>query len=267
MISIELISRGEESLENTLISIKNQDFPDYEIICADSSGKDDVSLLLERYGSKVINLPKNTGFLEARYTAHIHSSGEFSLILDSTRPLASNALSILHEKYEKYDMVMIRENSLGNGFWVEQARLLKIISENQFYRSYNEALAFLLPRFYKSTLLTKAFDRLRSNIGPLFNDIGYGEHHLIFDECMKVSNNMVLTNEILISHYEDDSLYKIVNKYYRYGSSQKILKKLKNNSPGKLSTHYRKGIGSKNRIKIIPITFARGIPFAIGFFL
>ena len=265
MISIELISRGEKSLENTLSSITRQSFHDYEIVCADSSNDDQIIGLLQMYNCKVIILPKNTPHLKARYEAHIHSTGEFSLLLDSTRPLNPDALSLLFNNYKKYDMVIMKEDSQGNGFWVNQARLLNDISLSQFYRSSNESIAFLLPRFYRSVLLTDAFNSITLNAGNLFNKISYGEHHIIFDECRKLSKNIGLTNEILISHYEDDSLRRIISKYYRYGKSQKTLKKLKNSSATNLSTHMRRNIGIKKRMKIMPITIARGVPFALGY--
>ena len=61
------------------------------------------------------------------------AEGDLSLILDSTRPLRIDALEILLN-YKNYDMVIIKEESLGDGFWVNQAKLLKEISERQYDR-------------------------------------------------------------------------------------------------------------------------------------
>ena len=134
MISIELISKGENSLTEVLESIKNQDFNDYEIICADSSGDIKIQKILKKYKCRIINLPAGTPFLKARYTAHKYATGEKALILDSTRPLKHNALSLLYQKYYKHNMVIIREDSLGRGFWVNQANLLKDLSEKEIGR-------------------------------------------------------------------------------------------------------------------------------------
>jgi glycosyltransferase involved in cell wall biosynthesis len=222
MISIELISKGESSLTSVLQSIANQTFEDYEIICADSSNNNDVKNLLLTYRCKIIEMPKNSGALIARYNAHKYARGERSLILDSTRPLKNDALEILYKYYYNPDMVIIREDSLGNGFWVNQAKLLKNISEKQNIRLNQETLAFLLPRFYNSDLLTKAFDNIIIDTGNLFNKISYGEHHLIFEECKKISNHIGMTNEMLLSHHEDDSLIKeflnTVDDFYIRGS-------------------------------------------------
>ncbi len=267
MISIELISKGEASLKEVLESIQNQSYKDYEIICADSSNNIDVKNLLLDYNCKVIELPENSPHLIARYTAHKHADGDRSLILDSTRPLKDNALELLYNSYYKYDMVILREGSLGQGFWVNQAKLVKDVSEMQSNRLNSETLAFLLPRFYNSELLTNAFENIIENTGKLFDKISYGEHHIIFDECKKISNNISITNELLLSHYEDDSLKKIIKKYYWYGKSQKVLRGLHGSAASNLSTHIRKNVGFKMRIKTIPINIARGIPFVLGYIL
>ena len=254
-------------MKSVLESIRNQTYKNYEVVCVNSSKDKNNKQLLLDYGCKVIEVPKETGHLKARYLAHEKSIGDKSLILDSTRPLKENALSILNNKYSESDMVILREDSLGNGFWVDQARKVKTISEMQGERLVNETLAFLLPRFYNSFLLTQAFENIHNNINVYFNKISYGEHHLIFEACKKLSGKVMLSNEILLSHYEDDSLLSIVRKYYRYGQMQKILKNLPESAVNRFSTHIRKGISIRSRLQTIPINAARGIPFILGYLL
>jgi len=267
MISIELISKGENSLLSVLDSIKNQNFDEYEIVCADSSENIKIKNILKKYKCRIIDLPVGTPHLKARYIAHKYAGGDRAIILDSTRPLKENALSIIHQKYYKHDMVIIKEDSLGNGFWVKQANLLKDLSEEEIDRLEKETLGFLLPRFYDTKILTEAFENIKKDTGELFDKISYGEHHLIFEECKKISNDIVITEERLISHYEDDNIKKIMKKYYFYGKSQKILKKLNNSETKKLSTHKRNNENIASRMKLLPITLARGIPFLLGYIL
>jgi len=267
MISIELISKGENSLLSVLDSIKNQNFDEYEIICADSSGDIKIKNILKEYKCRVIDLPVGTPHLKARYIAHKCANGDKVIILDSTRPLKDNALSIIYQKYYKRDMVIIKEDSLGSGFWVKQAELLKTLSEEEINRIEKETIGFLLPRFYNAKILTEAFENVKKDTGKLFDKISYGEHHLIFEECRKISSDIVISDERLISHYEDDNIKKIIKKYYFYGKSQKILKKLKNSETKKLSTHKRNNVNIITRMKILPIDMARGIPFLLGYML
>ena len=267
MISIELISKGENSLLGVLDSIKNQNFDEYEIICADSSGDITIKNILKKYKCRVIDLPVGTPHLKARYTAHKYANGDQAIILDSTRPLKDKALSIIYQKYYMHDMLIIKEDSLGSGFWVKQADLLKTLSEEEINRIEKETIGFLLPRFYDAKILTEAFENIKKDTGELFDKISYGEHHLIFEECKKISNDIVITEERLISHYEDDNIKKIMKKYYFYGKSQKILKKLNNSETKKLSTHKRNNENIASRMKLLPITLARGIPFLLGYIL
>lgn len=265
MISIELISKGETTLRNTLDSIVGQNFGDYELICADSSGDQQTEDILKSYDCKFIRLPSDTGHLSARYEAHKRSKGEMSLMLDSTRPLRGDALRILYEDYRRYDMVIIREDSIGEGYWSEQAKLLKITSEAQFERIKEKSVAFLLPRFYNSSLLTRSFLKIVKDTGDLFSRISYGEHHLIFETCLGISKNVALTEDALVYHYEDTSIRKILAKYYRYGRDQKIFKLLRTSEVSKFGPHHREGIGVTDRIKLLPITVARGVPFILGY--
>ncbi len=186
MVSIELISKGENSLLGVLNSIKNQNFDEYEIICADRSGDIKIRDILKKYKCEVIDLPVGTTALKARYIAHKYANGDGAIILDSTRPLKDNALSIIYQKYYKHDMLIIKEDSLGSGFWVKQAELLKTLSEGEMDRIEKETIGFLLPRFYNAKILTEAFENIKKDTGKLFDKISYGEHHLTFEECGKI---------------------------------------------------------------------------------
>ncbi len=267
MISIELISRGEPYLADTLESIREQSYNNYEVVCADSSGKGNVEKILDDYGCKTVILPEDTLFLSARYHSHLLSKGEFCLILDSTRPLRDKALELLSQKYSSYDMTIIRENSIGKGFWVEQARKLSEISLSEKDRLKYETLAFLLPRFYKKEILDRAFTEITRIVGDLFDKIGYGEHHLIFEAGRKFGKSVGLTDEPLIDHFEDDSLAKILKKYHRYGKSQRVLKLIGNTETRYFNRHIRKNIDIRKRLSTVPISIARSIPFLIGYLL
>lgn len=267
MISIELISKGEIQLKETLESIRDQCFEDIEIVCADSSDNKDIKPLLKEFDCRIIELPLGTFHLKARYLAHINSRGDFCLLLDSTRPLKKNALLTLKREYSSYDMTIIKEDSKGNGFWVEQARKLTDISVSQFNRIYSETLPFLLPRFYRREILDRSFSNIKETKKSIFDRISYGEHHLIFEEARKLSKNIGLTNEKLISHYEDDSLLKILKKYHWYGKSQRTLDLISQSETKSLSKHVRRNVPFRKRLGTIPISTARIMPFILGYFI
>ena len=267
MISIELISKGEPQLKETLESLKDQYFKEIEIICADSSGNKDVKRLLKQFDCHIIDLPVGTFALRARYEAHINSNGDWCLLLDSTRPLKKEALTTLLKEYSNYDMTIIKEDSKGTGFWVEQSRKLAEISASQFDRLSKETLAFLLPRFYKKEVLDFSFSNIKQITNSVFDKISYGEHHLIFEQAKKLSKNIGITNDKLISHYEDDSLLKILKKYHWYGKSQRTLNLISSTETKYFSKHVRTRIPFRRRLETIPISTARILPFLIGYFI
>ena len=267
MISIELISKAEYHLKDTLESIRRQDFNDFETVCAESSGRKEVERLLDDYGCKVIEMPVETRHLSARYQSHLNSKGEWCLLLDSTRPLKNETLSSLMKKYSKYDMTIIKEDSIGTGFWAEQARKLNDISASQFSRLETETLAFLLPRFYKKEVLDFSFSKIKEITNSVFDKISYGEHHLIFEQAKKLSKNIGLTNDKLILHYEDDSLFKILKKYHWYGKSQRTLDLISSTETKYFSKHVRTEVPFLRRLQTIPISSARILPFLVGYFI
>lgn len=267
MISIELISKGESKLGETLESIRSQDFSDLEIICADSSNNKKTEETIKEFDCVFIRLPERTRALKARYEAHIHSNGEWCFLLDSTRPLKKHALNTLMKNYLDYDMTIVLENGLGKGFWVEQAKKLTELSIAQAIRLPTETLAFLLPRFYKRSVLNYSFSNILAKTGNVFEKISYGEHHLIFEEALNISKNVGLTDESLISHFEDDSLIKILKKYHWYGKSQRELKLLERTETQILSRHLRKDVPLRKRIGTLPIATARIIPFLFGYYI
>ncbi len=265
-VSIELITKGEDTLKIVLESIKSQTFKNFEIICANSSEKIETSRLLRTYNVKEIKAI-NAKHLLGRYLSNSIAEGEYRLILDSTRPLESNALEILVSKYLKYSAVCIKEGSIGNTFWINQANKLKILSEKSFNKLQPKKVAYILPRFYYGKVLDNAFKFLKNNIdNELFNEISYGEHHLIYEAAKLDDKEIILTDEILIKHYEDKSVASIIKKYKWYGKSQKTLNKINfNNNAKKMKSHVRPLMFNIYEIETIPIRFVRICAFLYGY--
>lgn len=268
-ISIELISRGEETVKEVLKSIDEQSFGNIEIIVVNASSSRESDSILKHFGANVVNVSPATGHLEARYIANEYASGEYRVLLDSTRPLEPNALELLINKYQSYSAVCLREGSIGTGFWVRQAQLLKYLSDNSFFQTRGIDIAYILPRFYKAKLLDSAFELLRRKMNDsLFKSISYGEHHLIYEACNLKSTEVTLTDETLIRHYEDEKVSSIVRKYKRYGEAQKFLNNIKFKSQSKsLFSHKRPFLKEnlKYELETVPIRFVRISSFIIGF--
>ena len=68
-IGIELITRGEKSLESVLISLTVQNFTSYHVTCVNSSLDPKTSELLKEFGVREIVVSPETKHLKARYLA------------------------------------------------------------------------------------------------------------------------------------------------------------------------------------------------------
>ena len=267
--SIEIITLGEKSLKDSLESIMSQSYDSFEIVCANSSSEPAILKILEDYSVRHVEVGK-IKHLRGREVSHSLSTGRYSLVMDSTRLLEQNALDILKQYIEKFDMVAIREGTIGSGFWATQAKIYKDISERNTEpgRIKERIPSYILPRLYKNNLLSKVFSSLRQKIpDKMFNSIGYGEHHIIFQEAISMTSSLYYYkgNE-LIKHYEDDSIMKIYRKYRSYGSDQIILKSLPYYNASSLASHMR-GLSMSQFIGNVlcsPLISLRSMSFLIG---
>ena len=267
--SIEIITRGEKSLKDSLESMVRQSYDSFEIVCANSSSQQSVSKTLDDFSVKHVEVGA-VKHLRGREVSHSLSSGRFSLMMDSTRLLEYNALNILKQYIENFDMVAIKEGSIGSGFWVNQAKIYKSISEKNTEpgRIKERIPSYILPRLYKSNLLNKVFNSLKQKIpDKLFDSIGYGEHHIIFQEAISMTDSFFYyKNNELIKHHEDDSITSIYRKYRSYGKDQIILNAIPLYNASRLSSHMRKISMNQfiGNLICFPLISLRSISFLIG---
>lgn len=267
--SIEIITRGEKSLKDSLESIMRQSHDSFEIVCANSSSEPAILKILEDYSVRHVEVGK-IKHLRGREVSHSLSKGRYSLMMDSTRMLEHNALNILKQHIESFDMVAIREGSIGSGFWATQAKIYKDISERNTEpdRIKERIPSYILPRLYKNNLLSKVFSSLRQKIpDKIFNSIGYGEHHVIFQEAISMTDSLFYyKNNELIKHYEDDSIMSIYRKYRSYGKDQIILKAIPFYNASRLGSHMRKISMNQfiGNMLCSPLISMRSISFVIG---
>jgi hypothetical protein len=272
MISIQILSKGEASLQQVLDSIWAQAVSECEVVIVDSTGRDWFSECHDHPNLHIVRTASGTRALEGRFLANLESTGEVRLMLDATRPLAPGALDQFQGLLTKYDMVILREGSIGDGPWVRLARIDRAItsSDENFRKSVEEKSGFLLPRLFKGELLTAALEHLRQVLGPdRFHSISYGEHHLIWEEALKLSSNVGISSSVVLSHFEDRTLMEILRKYRWYGKSQReLLSLLPGSTTSRLSSHRRSydGIRVRTRISVLPLYAVRTLSFLSGYY-
>ncbi|AEB95031.1 glycosyl transferase family 2 [Metallosphaera cuprina] len=259
MISIEIPVVHGKYLNEVFESIRSQTYQDFEVIIT-SSGGEEISDLIKQYGFKEVKAI--TRLLNARYLAHLESKGEFSLILDETRTLRRDALSVLSAL--NHDMVIIGEQEIGNTFWLKLANLDKenILECN----SIDTVKGFLIPRFFRREILDKAFNRLKENLKDKFDKVIFREDFLRYYEARKESDDVFLLKDKLIFHYGDATLFQIIKKYHRYGKNTKMLKGTPYHNLVSIN-RTKRNICLGNKILLYLLYLARGIPFLIGYLL
>lgn len=260
-ISIEIPLTWGNHLEEQMEAIRNQTFQDYEILVASSISQGTNEDLLKEYGAKITHCGPN--ILEKRYSAHRRANGEYSLLLDETRIPDRELLSKLQNT--DADMVVVDEKDLGETFWVKMSNLDKTNSLE--CNSFEADRGFVLPRYFKSSLLNQAFEEIKRKLDDaIFRSVLMEDHQIIYYEASKLSTSLAELKGTHLFHYGDESLFSILKKYHRYGKGHKILR----------NTYYQellspkkriRRICSKNMLGLYIFYLARGLPFLIGYYL
>lgn len=112
----------EKYLEDCLLSVCNQTFPDYEIICINDCSSDNSSEILNDFLKrsnriKVLNNKQNLGLSYSRNVGIQNAKGNYILFVDSDDFIENNTLEILHGiimqyPYINFDFINFQKNRL-----------------------------------------------------------------------------------------------------------------------------------------------------------
>ena len=182
----------ESYVRQSLISILNQDFDNYEIIVVDDSGKDKSMNIIKElasshpYGNKIriIKHEINKGLAEARNTAIKNAKGKYIYFVDSDDRITPNALSTFYNAAEKYQAeVVIGSNykQKGEDIWVEDGDVfpsIQFLKVGEFTSYLYQNMKDIMPNTAWNVLFSMDF--LNKN-HLLFPDIRFQED-IAFDE-------------------------------------------------------------------------------------
>ena len=271
MISIELVTNGDISIMQTIASIKAQTYQDFEVIIIDSSPQ---PLINENELDEKFRVYRHSAnLLSKRYQANCYAEGEFVLLLEGTRILSPDCLSRCVEKSVDSDMLILPEGSIGRSFVSTLIANEKraSLSQHNISMSIEPQRGFVLPRFFRKSLLDRVFDRITSRLTPeQMAHVFYGDHSIINVEAQSLSSRIgILTNEVVF-HYEDETLIKLIRKYYGYGRSNKIL--AENRSYRSVALMQNKirimhGNDMRSQLYLYLLSALKGIPFWLGYLL
>ena len=115
------IYNTEEYIEECILSIVNQTFSDFEVICIDDGSTDDTLNILNRFASeddriKIIHLNQNYGVSYARNIGLNEAKGDYVLFIDSDDFLEYNALGEVYSLAKKLsaDIVIFKLQNFDN---------------------------------------------------------------------------------------------------------------------------------------------------------
>lgn len=272
-ISVLLITRGEDTVNDVLGSIANQSRLPLEVIIADSSRDKPKIRWHPPFSLSLITVPPMMGILAARAVAIKRARGAFCLLLDSTRPLRRDCLESLSKISETRDMAILAEGSLGNGLFPRLIQLDKklVMSPSNVKRAIDGRSSFAIPRFFRTALLKSAVHRLESRLPPeLFWQVRHGDHELLFQECLKESHSVGAFLVPLLDHYEDRNAFLVAKKYFGYGQSIRISRDLGLRSTSLESRKFLRDLSPLSPPEAAAVSFLyaiRGAAFFIGYVL
>jgi glycosyltransferase involved in cell wall biosynthesis len=210
-------------IANCLQSIRKQDYPQskIEIIVVDCFSDDDTSQIAEKFGARVIFF--KCGPLKARKIGFEMSKGDLILFLDSDQMLKTrNCLKRAVAMAANYDILHFEEFSLPPATWLQALmRMDKKLTQEVSYKM-KPLEGVLYPRFFKRSVLDKAFQSIPSEI------LGYVAEHedvILHWETYEVSRN-IGTVKNAVWHKDPETLLVLWKKMYGYGKSSIFIRGL-----------------------------------------
>lgn len=228
LVSVVIPTKNSEAtIEKCLRSIRNQTYPNVEIIVVDTHSKDNTKKIVEKYGGTLIE--SDAGMSRARNIGADESQGELILSLDSDMELTQKVIKECVNKIkEGFDGLIIPEKSVGRGFWAKCIAL-----EKSCYVGDNLIEA---ARFFKRTV----FDA----VGGYDRRLLFGEDK-DFDIRAREEGFKIGRINKFIKHNEGSlNLWKNIRKKYQYG---KTLDRYNKKHPSK----------AKQQLKLIRPAFIR----------
>lgn len=197
----------EKYIANCLNSIVNQTYTDIEIVCVDDGSKDGSADIVKSFAQKderiVYVYQKNSGLAAARNTGIKNSSGDYLIFVDGDDYLHLSAVALLAESCEK------------GGFDFVTSLLYQTPSLDTSFEITSDCVA---EKIGCSEYLTRCNDcSVQSSCGKIYKREIFDD--LMFDETLKVSEDMDFIFSLLQKKYSMGFLNNYLYYYYKRDNS------------------------------------------------
>ena len=266
LISIVIPTKNSaNTLDSCLQSIVNQTYPNTELVIVDSQSTDRTIEIAREYSAKIIET--QWGLLGARFLGFKASKGDYILYLDSDQILAcSNILQRSLSMFPNNDMLCLEEESSRIDSFLQKLIAADRKLVNKFWeRNIDPLSGFLIPRFYKHSLLDAVFKKL--DIVCHMHELGINEDCLIYYYAHRLSHSSrigAISKALL--HKDLSSLIEYFHKNYIYGKNMKPL--VENSLYKKLilrNIRFRKGLTFDiQSAQSIALRVLKIVPFLAG---
>ncbi len=253
-------------LKSCLNAIKNQSYKNIEINIIDGGSVDSTIDIAKDMGiTNIFSYPY--ALLGARFEGVKQANGEYVLLLDSDQILDQRAIERAVTLMDKqgYDMLILEEEVYKPKNFFEKLFQLdrELIHSVKDFSPYT---GVMLPRFYKTSILKKAFSAIPSE---LLKAVGGQDHAIIYFEAWNLSQRVGIVPNA-VSHIEPNSLSEIWRKFYRWGKTSVNARYGKYNELISKKERFRTGMFQRGLIKASIASFLllilKGVPYKIGYF-
>lgn len=216
-ISVVIPTYNEEKyLEDTLISIKSQNFKHpYEIIVSDSNSKDKTIEIAKKYADKIV-ITKKRGIAIGRNLGAKYANGEIILFVDADTILLPNTLNEVYNEIRKNNVSLVTSPYLSREYSV-QYNFYLVLSYFYIKSLYLFGKTSQLPGFFiackkKDFLKIGGFnERLK-----VLEDFDFSERMSKLGKISFVESTFVLTSSRRIRKWGLKAIPKYLATYFYY---------------------------------------------------
>jgi len=252
---------SSKTIGDCLENIKNQSYPNIEIVIIDSHSLDNTVETANIYTDKIIDT--HWKLLGSRFLGFQASKGDYVLLLDSDQMLYPDTIERLVAESDSYDMICLEEITYSPQTFLEK---LFVADRNLINKLSDIHLdpreGVMLARFYKRSILAAAFNNI-----PIdkLHDVVALDHAIIYYEAYKMSSSVGFLRKAVM-HKEPSSLLELWRKNYRYGKTTREL--MTNNLYRDLlrkKTRFRRGTSyNYESMQSLFLLLLKAIPYCLG---